>query len=394
MKAMTTFHDFNRRFTLTRSLVGGLIFVSMCILLIGCSRIGTPQGWSSGSVSGENLFIGTMEGELLAVHKETGDLSWRRQIPTAEDSDRAIYGNIAVTDSSVFVGGYDGSLYAYDRQGDLLWEEPLPGQIVGGPTVHGDRILIGTGTVSSSNGSGGALHAIDIESNDPVWTYRTDGPVWSTPTVENGVVLVGSLDHNVYAVDIEDGSEKWRFMSGGAVTSGITVAEGRVIFGSFDSTLYALDIATGNLVWRFDGASSWYWSAPLIADGVVYAPSLDGALYAIELNTGDLTWVFDTEGGQLVGSPATINELLAVPVADGGDSRIALLETNGSLLAACRIGDDVRTSLEVDGDLIYFGAKDSTIRALRIKGNGNPDEEWVFVTNEDDPHPSDRPKAC
>lgn len=394
MMAMTSNHDFNRRFTFTRSLVGGLIFVSMCILLMGCSRIGTPQGWSSGSVSGENLFIGTMEGELLAVHKETGDLSWRRQIPTAEDSDRAIYGNIAVTDSSVFVGGYDGSLYAYDRQGDLLWEEPLPGQIVGGPTVHGDRILIGTGTVSSSNGSGGALHAIDIESNDPVWTYRTDGPVWSTPTVDNGVVLVGSLDHNVYAVDIEDGSEKWRFMSGGAVTSGITVAEGRVIFGSFDSTLYALDIATGNLVWRFDGASSWYWSAPLIADGVVYAPSLDGALYALELSTGDLTWVFDTEGGQLVGSPATINELLAVPVADGGDSRIALLETNGSLLAACRIGDDVRTSLEVDGDLIYFGAKDSTIRALRIKGNGNPDEKWVFVTNEDDPHPSDRPKAC
>ena len=394
MFAMTSTHFFHSRLTLTRSLAAGLVLVSMCILLIGCSRIGTPQGWSSGSVSGENLFIGTMEGELLAVHKENGDLSWRRQIPTAEDSDRAIYGKPAVTDGAVFVGGYDGILYAYDRQGDLLWQEPLPGQIVGGPTVHGDRILIGTGTVSSSDGSGGALHAIDIESNDPVWTYFTEGPVWSTPTVDNGVVLVGALDHSVYAVNIDDGSEKWRFKSGGAVTSGIAVADGRVVFGSFDSTLYALDVETGNLVWRFDGASSWYWSAPLIVDDIVYAPSLDGALYAIELGTGDPTWVFDTEGGQLVGSPATINELLAVPVADGGDSRIALLETNGSLLAACRIGDDVRTSLEVDGDLIYFGAKDSTIRALRIKGNGNPDEEWVFVTNEDDPHPSDRPKAC
>ena len=207
-------------------------------------------------------------------------------------------------------------------------------------------------------------------------------------------MLVGSLDHNVYAVNIDDGSEKWRYRSGGAVTSGISIAGGLVIFGSFDSTLYALDVETGSLVWRFDGASSWYWSAPLIVGGVVYAPSLDGLLYAIDASTGDLTWVYDTEGGQLVGSPAVINELLAVPVADGGDSRIALLEPNGSLLAACRIGEDVRTSLEVDGDLIYFGAKDSTIRALRIKGNGNPDEEWVFVTNEDDPYPSDQPKAC
>lgn len=380
--------------TLSRSLVRSSIALLLCILLLGCSRIGTPQGWSSGSVAGDNLFIGTMEGELLAVNKETGDLAWRRQIPTNEDSDRAIYGRPAVTENAVFVGGYDGNLYAYDRQGDLLWQEPLTGQIVGGPTVHGNRILIGTGTVSSSEGSGGALHAIDIESNDPVWTYRTDGPVWSTPTVDNGVALVGALDHSVYAVNIEDGSEKWQFRSGGAVTSGIAVSDGRVIFGSFDSTLYALDVETGNLVWRFDGASSWYWSAPLIVDGFVYAPSLDGALYAIDVDTGDLAWVFDTEGGQLVGSPAAVNELLAVPVADGGDSRIALLEANGSLLAACRIGDDVRTSIEVDGDLIYFGAKDSTIRALRIKGNGNPDEEWVFVTNADDPHPSDRPRAC
>ena len=376
------------------SVVLALLALGICVVLAGCSRIGTPQGWSSGEVSGDNLFIGTMEGEILAVHKETGDLAWRRQIPTSEDSDRAIYGRPAVTDDAVFVGGYDGILYAYDRQGDLIWQEPLPGRIVGGPTIHRNSVLIGTGTVSSSSGSGGALHAIDIGTNDPSWTFRTDGPVWSSPTVENGVVFIGSLDHNVYAVNFDDGSEKWRFRSGGAVSSGIAVGDGLVVFGSFDSTLYALDINTGNLVWRFDGASSWYWSDPLIADGVVYAPSLDGNLYVLDVATGDPSWIFDSEGGQLVGSPAIVNGLLAVPVADGGDSRIALLEPNGSLLAACRIGDDVRTSLKVDGDLIYFGAKDNTIRALRIKGNGNPDEEWVFVTNEDDPHPSDRPKAC
>ena len=146
---------------------------------------------------------------------------WRDPIPIDEDSDRAIYGRPAVTDDAVFIGGYDGRLYAYDKQGDILWQEPLSGQIVGGPTVYGNLVLIGTGAVSSSDGSGGVLYAIDKESGDPVWTFHTDGPVWSTPAVDNGVVLVGALDHSVYAVNIEDGSEKWRFKSGGAVTSGL-----------------------------------------------------------------------------------------------------------------------------------------------------------------------------
>ena len=373
----------------------------MCIALAacttggaGCNTVRTPEGWSTGAVSGDNLFIGTQQGEILAVEKETGDLVWRRELPTQEDTDRAIYGRVAATEDAVFVGGYDGILYAYDSGGDPIWQEPLLGRIVGGPTVRDGYVFVGSGNVSSGDGISGALYAIDIATDDPSWTYRTNGPVWSPPTVSDGVVYAGSLDHSVYAVDVETGDSVWSFESGGAVTSGIAVSDGLVIFGGFDSTLYALDAKTGSLVWRFDGASGWYWSTPLIADGVAYAPSLDGTLYAIDADTGVLVWSFDSEGGQIVGSPVFVNELIAVPVADGGNSRIALLETNGSFLAACRIGEDVRTSLESDGDLLYFSAKDSSIRALRIKGNGNPDEEWIFLTNEDDPRPTDRAKAC
>ena len=371
-----------------------LLALAACTTGTGCNTVRTPEGWSSGAVSGDNLFIGTQQGEILAVEKQTGDLVWRRQLPTQEDTERAIYGRVAATGDAVFVGGYDGILYAYDTDGDPIWQEPLLGRIVGGPTVRDGYVFVGSGNVSSGAGIGGALYAIDIATDDPAWTYRTDGPVWSPPTVSDGVVYAGSLDHSVYAVDIATGDGKWSFKSGGAVTSGIAVSDGLAIFGGFDSALYALDADSGDPVWRFDGASGWYWSAPLVADGVVYAPSLDGSLYALDADSGSLLWTFDSEGGQIVGSPVFVNELIAVPIADGGNSRVTLLETNGSLLAACRIGDDVRTSLESDGDLLYFSAKDSSIRALRIKGNGNPDEEWVFLTNEDDPRPSDRAKAC
>ncbi len=375
-----------------------LILLALSVL-VGCSAVRRPQGWSAGIVDGDTLFIGTMQGEVMAIGKDDGSISWRRELPTQEDADKGIYGAPAVygdtgTAAAVLVGGYDGVLYAYSPlSGDLMWQERLAGRIVGGPMVTGNLALVGTGSVGSSDRSENALYAVDLAEGDPIWEYRASGPIWSSPVVRDGVVYFGSLDHHVYAVNMDDGSEKWKYRLGGAVASGVTVYDNLVIFGGFDSTLYALDADTGNLRWEFPDAMRWYWAAPLAQDGVVYAPSLDGVLYTLDANTGRLMWTYATEG-QLVGTPAVINDLVAIPVADGDNSRIALVEKNGTEQAACRIGADIRTSLKVSGDLIYFAATDHTIMALRIKPNGNPDEEWVIKTDADDPYPRDRVKAC
>ena len=396
--------------------IPALFVLSLFILLAlaGCNQVRMPQGWSAGAVSDDTLFIGTMEGQIIAVSKDTGDTVWRRDLPTPNETVRGIYGRPAVEDDLVLVGGYDGVLYAYSRNGDPLWEERLGGRIVGGPAIVGDLAVVGTAgsgardvgfrnwiTGLAPGGSApdspaesvGALHVVDIEAGDPVWEYSAPGPIWSSPTLADGVAFFGSMDHRVYAVDVVARSEKWSFPLGGAVVSGIAVADGLAIFGGFDSRLYALDAETGEFVWSFDDASRWYWATPVIHQGVVYAPSLDGTLYALDARSGSLLWKRATEG-QLVGSPAIVNGLIALPIADGDDSRIALLEVNGSEQSACRIGSDVRTSLEVSGDLLYFAATDHTVRALRIKSNGNPDEEWVYLTDADDPIPSDRSKAC
>ncbi len=379
-----------------------VLVLAAVLVLVGCNAVRRPQGWSAGAVSDDTLFIGTMQGEIMALGKDDGSVFWRFELPTPEDADKGIYGSPAVygdiaspgADATVLVGGYDGVLYAYSLQGGgVKWQERLAGRIVGGPMVAGNLALVGTGAAGSSDRSENVLYAVDIIEGDPVWEYNRSGPIWSSPTVADGVVYFGSLDHYVYAVNVDDGSERWKYRSGGAVASGVVVYDDLVIFGGFDSNLYALDADTGSLKWKFPDATRWYWAAPLVQDGVVYAPSLDGILYALEADTGDLIWRYVSEG-QLIGTPAIINDLIAVPVADGGNSKIALLEKNGTEQAACRIGADIRTSLEVSGDLIYFAATDHTIMALRIKPNGNPDEEWIVKTDEDDPHPRDRAKAC
>jgi outer membrane protein assembly factor BamB len=380
-------------------------------MLAACARIGNPEGWSGAAVSDEALYIGTREGTVRALYigraddkemvpdegRELGEIIWEFEL-RGDEQGRAVYGTPAVSDSVVYVGGYDGYLYALStepdpdlpRQPRLLWQERVGRgvddeiePIVASPVVADGLLLVAS--------SDGYVYAYDVEEQAEVWRFRTGDKVWSTPAVANGAAYFGSMDKNVYAVSLEDGAELWRFVTGGAVVAAPVLAGDRVYIGSLDSAFYALDARSGALEWRFDGADSWYWGEAVVSEGTVLAPSLDGNLYALDADTGDLRWTVETEGA-IVGSPAVVFDMVAVPSNDGR-IRLARLR-DGAELDACSLGEKVRTPLVEKNGHIYFAAKDHSIRSLRIKSNGNPDEIWVHLTNKDDPLPRGRALAC
>ena len=270
--------------------------------------------------------------------------------------------------------------------GRSLWGAPS----WGGPVIAGDMLLVG-----SSDGNLFAFDVSDLSEVSEEWRFTTGGEVWSTPAVENEVVYFGSLDHYLYAVSLTDGREIWRFETGGAITSRPVVARGHVFVGSFDGVFYSVDIETGQRSWKFEGADNWYWGDPIARGGTIYAPSLDGNLYALAMDTGRRLWALETEG-VIVGAPAIVgDDLIAVASSAGDKSKIQLASLeSGVLRGACSVDDDIMTPLVEHNGFIYFGAQDSSIRALRIKSNGNPDEEWIHFTDQEEPSQVDRTPAC
>jgi len=358
-------------------------FLLSLLTLVACARIGNPNGWSGAAIVDNTIYIGTSEGELRAIDRISGDTIWRFELQ-GEERQRAIYGTPAVTEDTVYVGGYDGVLYALSLDGDLKWQEPLGDSIVGSPVVEGDFLLVGS--------SDHYLYAFDAnEEAEGIWKFETGDKVWSTPAVANDVVYFGSLDHNVYAVSLRDGEKQWEFETGGAVAASPVIARGRVFVGAFDGVFYAIDTDTGKEAWRFEEASNWFWGRAVVHGDLIYVPSLDGNLYALELDTGDMRWKIETDG-PIVGSPVIIfDELLAIPSSDG---KIRIVRLNGTPLDACNIDEAIRTPLVAQDDFIYFGATDKSVRALQIKQNGNPDEEWVHFADKDDPVQRGRAAAC
>lgn len=371
--------DSNRRMP-RRAIIG--IAPLFLLVLMACARIPTPDGWPGGVVSDDTLFIGTMQGELLAIDRNTRETRWRFAL-NGEESERALYSPPVIAGDTIYLGGYDGQLYALSMNGNLIWQEPFEGSIVGSPAVAGGKIVVGS--------ADHYVYAIDADDQSASWKFETGNKVWTTPVISNGIVYFGSLDHTIYAVRLEDGEEVWRLPTGGAVYASALVKDGLVYVGTFEGVFYAINAADGEIVWEFRDADGWYWAAPIAQDGTIYVGALDGNLYALDAATGDLRWTLSTDD-RIVGSPVIVGNLIAVP-SDDGKVHIARLG-DGTEVFACNIREKVRSSLVQQDGIIYFGASDSSIRAMSIKPDGNPDEVWVYLTDEDDPIPRDRAPAC
>jgi outer membrane protein assembly factor BamB len=166
------------------------------------------------------------------------------------------------------------------------------------------------------------------------WTFKTQGAIWGSAAVRDGVVYIGSNDHSLYAVDAGTGAQKWKFATQGEVRARPAFAGDSVIFSSDDGSLYALDAKTGGQRWKSDIHNThrrvplddpnmgthydydFLSSSPVVVDGSVYVGSADGNVYALDAAKGTVTWTFKT-ADRVRATPAVAGGVVYIGSWDG-----------------------------------------------------------------------------
>jgi outer membrane protein assembly factor BamB len=218
-----------------------------------------------------------------------------------------------------------------------------------------------------SSASGGIL-----PNNQIKWDFDTFSRMYSTPAVADGVVYVGTDDHNIYAINANDGSQKWVFPTGDRVNSSPAVVDDVVYVTSGDK-LYALNANDGSQKWVFPTESGIRFTDPTVAAGVVYLGSNAHKVYALNANDGSQKWVFPT-GGNKVSYPAVADGIVYV----GSDDVYfyALNANDGSQKWVSPKGPVCLSPVVVNG-VIYAGCSDQKLYALNaIDGS----QKWVSPT--------------
>ena len=142
------------------------------------------------------------------------------------------------------------------------------------------------------------LHALDAATGKPRWVFKTDGPIFHSPSVTAGRVYLGCQDRFVYCLDLGEGKERWRFETGEGIWASPAIEGGAVYVGSRDGVFYALKAENGAEMWRFKTPQPILTTAAIEGDTVYFA-SEDLNAYALNRHTGGLIWKQPTIGQSL-----------------------------------------------------------------------------------------------
>ncbi|HYE33302.1 MAG TPA: PQQ-binding-like beta-propeller repeat protein [Methylomirabilota bacterium] len=193
------------------------------------------------------------------------------------------------------------------------------------------------------------------------WSFKTGGPVKSSPAIVGDRVYIGSDDGHLYALNTKDGTKAWAFKTEGPIESSPLVLDGRVYFGSADGALYAVDAKSGQLAWKtmtgdkILGAPNWVAGADKKSKSIVVG-SYDYRLYSMDAGTGKTNWSYET-GNYINGAPA-VSE--GVTVFGGCDALLHVISLEkGEKVKEIEAGAYMAGSGALDKKRFYIGHYDN-----------------------------------
>lgn len=152
------------------------------------------------------IYLGTDDGEIIALSPEDGTQIWRQQVDLPEFM---VVNPIAGGDGTVFAAGTGAIVALEAASGRLEWEVTTEIGKLSAPAVADDVVYVGASNESYS----GDLFALDAATGEELWRIETRiyrggdhdrGGIVQGPAVVDGLVYVVTMAGDLYAVTEQD----------------------------------------------------------------------------------------------------------------------------------------------------------------------------------------------
>ena len=352
--------------------------------MAGCGGVSSPDGWAAPVLVDDVLYVSLDGGELSAIDASGEPLT---QLWTFGNDDsfacdnenaekrrdlRAIYGAPVVDGDRVYLGAYDGNVYALSvSDGHCLWVfDGTDGPIIGGLAMA-DGVLY----VPSDDGN---LYGLDPEDGSlKKGPFDAGDAIWAAPLIVDDAIYFATVGGTVWARTARDLHPMWTFETGAGLITDPVITGDVLVVGGIGEKLFGLDPANGKQLWDkpFKG-DNWFWGRPAFEGQTMFFPNLDHKVYAIDARTGEPAWAKPFEANEAIhSSPVLVDGVLTVvdrkgnvfslDPATGQQNRVALL------LDARVLADQIEFEGEVliltqGGGLHELDPAEGTLRRLEF----------------------------
>ena len=332
----------------------------------------------SPNVAYDKIYTASREGEVFAFDIANGQTVWSTDIREIEgktgffDSKKSalLNGGPVAGSNKVFIGSENGQLLALDAEtGEFSWQAKVKGEVIAPPAIDSGYIVVNTAS--------GILKAFDITNGDDRWEAEQEVPALtlrgvSAPVIAGGGVVVGSAGGAVTVFILEKGQQGWSAELG--ESSGNTELERVVdvdskplIFGdkiysvSSRGNLAALDLRSGRILWKRQYSS---YRQLALSGNTLFLTDLKGHVYAIDRNTGLERWsqlAFTNRG---VTGPAVVGDY--VVVADFEGYLHWLNNETGEIVARYHHDSSgIYTTPTVANETLFVQSRDGSLIAIK-----------------------------
>lgn len=333
------------------------------------------------------VFAADRQGVIAAFDQETGKLVWKQNLAIYEEQGlrlsvkklwskgvpAKIAGGVSVAYDTVFIGTENGNVIALDANtGEQKWIVSVKGEVLAKPAVESGVVVVNTGS--------GQVFALDSETGEQLWSYESDVPPLSlrgvsTPTAYSGGVMIGTATGKLVVNIIGTGQTAWEQVISSA--SGVTELErivdidsqplalnGMIYVISYDGTLAAVEVRSGRVVWKREYKSYRRLSA---VGTSLFVVDNNSNLYAIDTRSGVELWSQGALRQRYLTAATPVGNYLVA-----GDKYGYLHwfdQKDGTLVSRLEVGGDdedesIYAAPVADGNRLYTQTRDGKLVAV------------------------------
>lgn len=333
------------------------------------------------AVLADKVFAADAYGTVVSHDRFTGERLWKVRIGEPDGIGMRVWdrrdpgfvtGGVGAGGGLVFVGTTNGDIVALSAaDGSEKWRIDIGTETVVAPVYDDGRLFLQT--------IDGRLLALDAQKGETIWAFDSQVPILtlrgtSTPVVDGDAVYSGFADGMLMALNNETGERLWghRVMlpqGRSELDRMVDVDSAPLVVGpivyavSFQGRLKAVRRADGRPLWEKESSSFLDLATGY---GQIYVIDENDKVIAFDEETSEEAWSNELLSLRELSSPVAFNNYLLVGDDDG--YLHVLAQSDGRFLGRTKIdGDGLRSPFTVADGTVYVYGSGGSLTALEIE---------------------------